>query len=274
MVPAGKTVTIGGVALSNASGTVRAVIKSNRATMTLQKSGVTSPTPVVMVCASKDWYGYRARMWVDGVDVATDTNGGALKGSESTQGGSVSVAPEWAAFKVGAEQGDVHNGGDFERIKQAIRWGALEVVYYEESGKSLPAVDGYRWVTAHRTKGGGAYSSPDRGGGAGETALIVHDYGRPVEIALTRDKHVVNGRELKRGEWGVMPTWRGENSPAIRFPWGHVWGEQRTSSSVDEVILPSDRPGTGRSLVRDSQGKLVTEIGAEGPSAASCWLSV
>ncbi|WP_298076089.1 hypothetical protein [uncultured Corynebacterium sp.] len=273
MVPAGKTVAIGGVTLSNTSGTVRAAIKSNRATMTLQKSGVTSPTPVVMVCASKDWYGYRARMWVDGVDVTTDTNGGALKGSESAQGGSVSAAPEWAAFKVGEEAGDVHGGGDFEPIKQAITYGALEAVFYTNNAKNLPAMDGFRWVTAHRARGGGANTFPDRGGGAGETGLIDHGYNTPVTLSL-RNEHVANGREFRFGTHGAMPTWRGENSPAIRFPWGYVWEEQQSPSNPNEVSYPLSRPGTGGSALRDSKGDITYQSVDPGYNHVSCWLSI
>ena len=271
MVPTGKTVTIGGVTLSNTSGTVRAAIKSNRATMTLQKSGVTSPTPVVMVCASKDWYGYRARMWVDGVDVASDTNGGALKGSESAQGGPVSAAPEWAAFKVGEEAGDVHGGGDFERIKQAIAYGALEAVFYRSNAKNLPAMDGFRWVTAHRARGGSA-ANP-RGGTAGETGLIDHGYNTPVTLSLSNE-HVANGREFKSGKSGGMPSWRGENSPAIKFPWGYVWEEQQSPSVLDEPNWETGRPGTGGSHLRNSKGDFTPGASMGGGVHISCWLSI
>lgn len=125
-VPTGEEVAIGGVTISNTGSLVQAVIRSNSSSMALVHNGSYSGSPVVMVCASKDWYGYRARMWVDGVDVATNTNGGAFSAAESAQGGLGKRAPEWAAFRVGEEVGDVHKGGDAQLVKQALDWGAVE----------------------------------------------------------------------------------------------------------------------------------------------------
>lgn len=278
MVPTGKTVTIGGVTLSNTSGTVRAAIKSNRATMTLQKSGVTSPTPVVMVCASKDWYGYRARMWVDGVDVASDTNGGAFSAAESAQGGTGDRAPEWAAFKVGEEAGDVHKGGDVKLVKQALDWGAVEAGYELSFGSrepiSLPAIKGFRWVTAHRARGGHINSSKKLGGSAGQAGLVIHDYDKAVTLEFQYGDVGADGRWFLKGAQGGMPTWRGGDSPPIEFPWGKTWGKQEAPVDISASVSGKDRPGSGGSYIEGMDGKGDSRAAYVGNAATWYWLSI
>lgn len=277
-VPAGGEVTIGGVTISN-PGYVRVVVKSDKASMTLEyRTGRYLADPVVMVCASKDWYGYRARMWVDGVDVTTNTNGGAVNASESAQGGAVSRAPEWAAFKVGEEVGDVHKGGDVKLVKQALDRGAVEAGFenepYRSRSFSLPAMKGYRWVTAHRAKGGGADRYKKRGGSAGQTGLVVHDYDKAVTVEF-RDGDVGTGDLwFRKGADAVMPTWRGEDSPPIRFPWGITWIKQEAAGETMTGYAPRVRPGSGGSYIQNSDGQADTTAENGGDAATWYWLSI
>lgn len=277
-VPAGGEVAIGGVKISNTGSLVQAIIRSNSSSMALVHNGSYSGSPVVMVCASKDWRGYRARMWVDGVDVATDTNGGAFSAAESAQGGSVSSVPEWATFKVGEEVGDVHKGGDFEIIKQAIRWGAVEAGYELSFGSrepiSLPAIKGFRWVTAHRARGGYINSSKKLGGSAGQAGLVVHDYDKAVALEFQEGSVGVDGRWFRKGADGGMPTWRGGDSPPIEFPWGKTWGKQEAPVDISASVSGKDRPGSGGSYIEGGDGKRDSWAAYVGYAATWYWLSI
>lgn len=277
-VPAGEEVAIGGVTISNTGSLVQAVIRSNSSSMALVHNGSYSGSPVVMVCASKDWYGYRARMWVDGVDVATNTNGGAFSSAESAQGGTGGRAPEWAAFKVGEEVGDVHKGGDVKQFKQAIGKGAVDAGYEQEPYRSrsfsLPAMKGFRWVTAHRAQGGKADQYKKLGGSAGQTGLVVHDYDKAVTVEFRDGDVGTGGRWFRKGADSAMPTWRGEDSPRIGFPWGSGWAKQEAAGKTISGYASHRRPGSGGSYIEGSDGKADSSAEKGGDAATWYWLSV
>lgn len=270
-VGAGESFTVGGVTVTNTAGKISVQVVSNRNTMSYAAPGTHAGTPLVSVSADTDWYGYRTRLYVNGVSQETATNGGALKLAESTVGGDVRVNCRWVAQVTGSAVGDPHSDSDVSEITDAIQRGA---VLAENKGRTpttvrtqidLPALEGYRWVIAYRGYGGDADKDSKRGGSAGPTGVLLHDHGQGVGINFWGYSDTrIGDFSVGWGRTGAATTWRGEDSPPISLPWGYTL--LSFTSATSSSTHGATRPGTGGSyFTPDSEGKLPN--GSAGGSA-------
>ena len=265
-VGAGESFTVGGVTVTNTAGKISVQVASNRATMSYSAPGTHAGTPLVSVAATTDWYGYRTRLYVNGVSQETATNGGAFNSSESTVGGNVRVNCRWVAQVTGSVVGDPRSGSDVTEITYAIQWGAVLVKSEGRTSTSvrtkidLPAMEGYRWAVSYRGYGGNAEKYSKKGGTAGPTGVRLHDHGVGVGINWhgTTDT-LIGDYSVGRGSTGAASTWSGEDSPPIDLPWGDMLPGKAASTSAST----SAGFGAGGSyFTPDSEGKL--PAGSEG----------
>lgn len=139
---------------------------------------------------------------------------------------------------------------------------------------SLPAIEGFRWVTAHRAQGGDADKYKKLGGSAGQSGLVVHDYNKAVTVEYRDGDVGVDGRWFRKGADSVMPTWRGEDSPRIGFPWGSGWAKQEAPVDTSSSRLAAIRPGSGGSYIEDRDGEYNSGAAGGGYVATWYWLSI
>lgn len=259
-VGAGESFTVGGVTVTNEAGKISVQVVSDKNTMTYSAPGTHTGTPLVSVSADTDWYGYRTRLYVNGVSQETSTNGGALKGAESTVGGDVRVDCRWVAKVTGGVVGDPHSDSDVTEITYALEWGAVLAEYSSRTRTTvrtqydLPALEGYRWAVAYRGYGGDADKNSKKGGTAGPTGVRLHDHGQAVGINFWSYTDTrIGDYTVGWGSTGAAATWRGEDSPPIDLPWGDTLSGKTASTSANT----STGNGAGGSyFAPDSEGNL------------------
>lgn len=254
----GESFSVGGVKVRNLGGTISISVTSNRATMSYSAPGNFPGTPLVSVSAAKDWYGYRTRLWVDGVSRETGTNGGAFKPGESTAGGSVSVDCRWVAYIPNDNVGDPHKSEDVDSVTYALLWGVAPAGGFIRGATTarhqefLPALPDYRWVVSYRGYGGDA--GRFRGGTAGASGVRVHGRGEPVEINFYFGDKFIGDFVVSSGSLEGASTSQGEDSPVIPLPWGDTLPSYASPPAANSDNY--SRPGTGGSVYPDdSDGK-------------------
>lgn len=274
-VGAGESFTVGGVTVTNVAGKISVQVVSNRDTMSYSAPGTHTGTPLVSVSAATDWYGYRTRLYVNGVSQETASNGGAFKGAESTVGGDVRVNCRWVAQVTGSVIGDPNSDSDVSEITYAIQWGAVlakrEVrsISTVRTQFDLPALEGYRWAVAYRGYGGSASKSSKTGGTAGETGVRLHEHGESLTINwLSYTDTLIGDYTVGWGYTGAASTWRGEDSPPIDLPWGDTLPSNSASTSSSSF---SGSGAGGSYFAPDSEGNLPRGSGG-GQAEIRCYL--
>lgn len=277
-VGAGESFTVGGVTVTNVAGKISVQVVSNRGTMSYSAPGTHTGTPLVSVSATTDWYGYRTRLYVNGVSQETSSNGGAFKAAESTVGGNVRVNCRWVAQITGSAVGNPTSDSDVSEITYAIQWGAVLAEYVARVRTTartkidLPALEGYRWAVAYRGYGGDASKTSKTGGAAGPTGVRLYAPRESLTVnwysAFTTDDRLIGDYTVGFGSNGAATTWLGENSPPIDLPWGDTLPGETASTSTGKY---SGYGAGGSYFAPDSEGNL--PAGSEGGRAEiSCYL--
>ena len=274
-VGAGESFTVGGVTVTNAAGKISVQVVSNRNTMSYAAPGTHAGTPLVSVAATTDWYGYRTRLYINGVSQETASNGGAFKAAESTVGGDVRVNCAWVAQITGSVIGDPNSDSEVTEITYAIQWGAVLAERRVRSTSTartridLPAHEGYRWAVAYRGYGGDASKSSKTGGTAGETGVLLHDHGQGVGINFwSYTDTLIGDYSVSWGRTGAAATWRGEDSPPISLPWGDTLSGSAASTSASTF---TGYGAGGSYFTPDSDGNLPRGSGG-GYAEIRCYL--